>query len=139
MDRGYVGDAPAIESRLAANQVDRHAFGTGSAKWRPLDVPDVPAGRLVKARAGTDTIVLYRSGDGEPIRALHAVCAHAGGPLDKGTVVDRCVECPWHGSRFRLAGGHLRHGPAVYDQPVFEVRVTPDGGLEARRAVTISG
>jgi hypothetical protein len=24
-------------------------------------------------------------------------------------------------------------GPAVYDQPTFEVRVTPEGGLEARR------
>ncbi len=117
------------------NQVDRHAFETGSTKWKPLDVTEVPAGTLVKAKAGADTIVLHRSGEGAPITALHAVCAHAGGPLDKGTIVDGCVECPWHGSRFRLADGHLQRGPAVYDQPVFEVRETAEGGLEARRAV----
>jgi nitrite reductase/ring-hydroxylating ferredoxin subunit len=63
------------------------------------------------------------------------VCAHAGGPLDKGALVDGCVECPWHGSRFRLADGQLRRGPAVYDQPAFEVRETAEGGLEARRVV----
>ena len=62
------------------------------------------------------------------------MCAHAGGPLDKGTLVDGCVECPWHGSRFRLADGHVARGPAVYDQPVFEVRAKEEGGLEARRA-----
>ena len=117
------------------NQVDRHAFETGSTKWKPLDVSEVPAGKLVKAKAGIDTLVLYRPGEGEPVQALHGVCAHAGGPLDKGTVVDGCVECPWHGSRFRLADGYLQRGPAVYDQPVFEVRETAEGGLEARRVV----
>jgi nitrite reductase/ring-hydroxylating ferredoxin subunit/uncharacterized membrane protein len=116
------------------NQVDRHAFDPTSTKWKALDVAEVPAGRLVKAKAGNDAIVLYRVEDGAPIRALHAVCAHAGGPLDKGTLVDGCVECPWHGSRFRLDDGHLVRGPAVYDQPVFEIRETPEGGLEARRA-----
>jgi nitrite reductase/ring-hydroxylating ferredoxin subunit/uncharacterized membrane protein len=115
------------------NQVDRHAFDPTSTKWKPLDVSDVPAGSLVKAKAGTDTLVLYREADGAPIRALHAVCAHAGGPLDKGTLVEGCVQCPWHGSRFRLEDGHVMRGPAVYDQPRFEVRETPEGGLEARR------
>ena len=117
------------------NQVNHHAFETGSTKWKALDVAEVPAGRLIRAKAGADTVVLYRAGDGDPILALHGVCAHEGGPLDKGTVVDGCVECPWHGSRFRLADGHLQRGPAVYDQPVFEVRESADGGLEARRAV----
>ncbi len=117
------------------NQVDRHAFETASTKWKPLDVSEVPAGKLVKAKAGTDTVVLYRAAEGASVTALHAVCAHAGGPLDKGTVVDGCVECPWHGSRFRLADGHLQRGPAVYDQPLFEVRETAEGGLEARRVV----
>ena len=117
------------------NQVDRHAFETASTKWKALDVAEVPAGRLVKAKAGVDTLVLYRPSEAAPIEALHGVCAHAGGPLDKGTIVDGCVECPWHGSRFRLADGHVMRGPAVYDQPRFEVRETAEGGLEARRVV----
>ena len=128
----YVGGELAF--RLG-NQVDRHAFDSHSTKWKALDVTEVPAGTLVKAKAGTDTLVLYRATDGDPITALSAVCAHEGGPLDKGELVDGCVQCPWHGSQFRLADGHVARGPAVYDQPVYEVRETADGGLEARRAV----
>jgi len=94
----------------------------------------VQAGTLVKAKAGNDAIVLYRDTEAAPIHAFHAVCPHAGGPLDKGAVVDGCVECPWHGSRFRIEDGHLMRGPAVYDVPAFEVRETAEGGLEARRA-----
>ena len=122
-----------------ANQVDRHAFESVGTKWKALDVGEVPAGKLVKAKTTTDALVLYRATDGAPIQALHAVCAHAGGPLDKGTVVDGCVECPWHGSRFRLDDGHVSRGPAVYDQPVFEVRERPEGGLEARRVAMGGG
>ncbi len=122
-----------------ANQVDRHAFESVGTKWKALDVAEVPAGKLVKAKTTTDTLVLYRAADGDPIQALHGVCAHAGGPLDKGTLVDGCVECPWHGSRFRLEDGHVQRGPAVYDQPVFEVREKAEGGLEARRVASAGG
>lgn len=118
------------------SQVDRHAFEATGAKWRSLDVSDVPAGTLVKAKAGSDAIVLYRAADGAPISAFHAVCSHMGGPLDKGTIVDGCVECPWHQSRFDLGSGQVRQGPAVYDQPRFEVRETAEHGLEARRMPT---
>ena len=92
------------------NQVDRHAFDSHSTKWKALDVTDVPAGTLVKAKAGTDTLVLYRATDGDPISALSSVCAHEGGPLDKGEIVDGCVQCPWHGSQFNLADGHVLAG-----------------------------
>ena len=112
------------------HQVDRHAFRSFGKKWKALDVRELPDGKLVKAIMGTEPLVLYRH-DGE-IRALHGQCAHEGGPLDKGTIVDGCVQCPWHGSRFDLADGHVRHGPAVYDQPRYDVRSTEDGGLEAR-------
>ena len=116
----------------AGNQVDRHAFATGGTKWKALDVSEVPAGTLTRAKLGNETLVLYRETDGDPIQALHATCAHAGGPLDKGKVIDGCVECPWHQSRYRLLDGHLVQGPSVYDQPAYDVRVMPDGGLEAR-------
>lgn len=114
------------------NQVDRHAFRTLRRTWKALDIAEVPEGRLVKAMLGSEPLVLYR--EGETILALHATCAHAGGPLDKGTLVDGCVECPWHQSRYRLRDGHVAQGPAVYDQPRYEVRRAEDGGLEARRA-----
>ena len=120
----------------AGNQVDRHAFDSTSTKWKKLDVKEVPPGTLVKAKTTTDTLVLYRATDADPITALHATCSHAGGPLDKGSVVDGCVECPWHGSQFGLTDGHVRRGPAVFDQPMFEVRDNGAGALEARLIVT---
>ena len=73
---------------------------------------------------------------GETVNAIHAVCAHAGGPLAEGTFVDGCIECPWHGSRFRLSDGHLRRGPSVYDQPAYEIRPAEAGGYEVRRAAS---
>ena len=111
--------------------MDRHAFDASGKKWKALDVTEIPEGRLVKAMRGSEPLVVHR--DGEVIRAIHARCAHAGGPLDKGTLVDGCVECPWHHSRFRLADGHVTQGPAVYDQPAYEVRAV-EGGFEARPA-----
>ena len=124
----YVGGDLTYRS---GNQVDRHAWRSAGKRWKGLDVTEVPEGALVRAMMGTEPLVLYR--DGERINALHATCAHAGGPLDKGTLVDGCVECPWHGSRFRLADGHVARGPAVYDQPRYEVRAAEGGGFEARR------
>jgi nitrite reductase/ring-hydroxylating ferredoxin subunit len=115
------------------NMVDRHAWTSFGRKWRSLDVSEVPDGELVLGHAGDTPLVVYR--DGTTIRALHDTCAHAGGPLHEGKLVDGCVECPWHGSRFGLADGRVRRGPAVYDQPVFEVRESEAGGFEVRRRI----
>jgi nitrite reductase/ring-hydroxylating ferredoxin subunit len=122
------------------NMVSRHAFRGAGTKWVKLDVGDVadlqtiPEATPTKAKAGVNDLVLVRLGD--TIHALHAVCAHAGGPLAQGTVVDGCIECPWHASRFRLTDGHARQGPTVYDQPVYELRAADGGGYEVRRAVS---
>jgi nitrite reductase/ring-hydroxylating ferredoxin subunit len=116
---------------VLGNMVDRHAWRPAGAKWAALDVGDLPEGQLVKARLGIQNLVLVRQGD--TIHALHEQCAHAGGPLSGGRIVDGCIECPWHQSRFELATGHRRRGPAVYDQPAYEVRPAEGGGYEARR------
>jgi nitrite reductase/ring-hydroxylating ferredoxin subunit len=112
------------------NAVDRHAWSSFGRRWRSLDVDDVPEGALVLGHAGDVPLVLVR--DGERIRALHDTCAHAGGSLHEGRLVDGCVECPLHGSRFAPADGRVCRGPSVYDQPAFEVRTSETGGLEAR-------
>ena len=92
---------------------------------------DIPEGGPTKVKAGINTLILVRTG--ETILALHETCAHAGGPLSEGTLVDGCIQCPWHGSRFRLTDGHVARGPAMYDQPAYEVRRS-DAGFEVRRA-----
>ena len=123
---------------VLGNKVCRHAFRGPGTKWVRLDTGDLsdlaamPEDTPTKLRAGINDLVLVRRGG--IIHALHATCAHAGGPLDKGTVTpDGCLECPWHGSRFRLTDGAVRRGPSVYDQPAYEVRTTEGGGYEIRR------
>ena len=122
------------------NMVNRHAFRGAGAKWIALDIgeltdiADLPHATPTKARAGINDLVLVRIGT--TVHALHAVCAHAGGPLAQGTVVDACIQCPWHGSRFRLDSGQVAQGPALYDQPVYEIRAADDGGYEVRRATS---
>jgi nitrite reductase/ring-hydroxylating ferredoxin subunit len=98
------------------------------------DLAALPEATPTKAKAGINDVVLVRLGD--TVHAMHAVCAHAGGPLEKGAVVDGCLECPWHGSRFRLADGHLVRGPSVYDQPAYEIRGVDGGGYEVRRTAS---
>lgn len=121
------------------HMVNRHAwrFQGGSGGWETLDVTELPDGQPVKAKAGTQTIVVIRTG--EAIHALQDQCAHAGGPLSEGTVVDGCIECPWHQSRFELATGARRQGPTTFDQPRYEVRSASGGGFEARRLSAGSG
>jgi nitrite reductase/ring-hydroxylating ferredoxin subunit len=44
-------------------------------------------------------------------------------PLDEGTLQGDVVECPWHGSRFRMRDGHVLTGPATVNAPRYHVRV----------------
>jgi nitrite reductase/ring-hydroxylating ferredoxin subunit len=121
---------------VLGNMVSRHAFRGAGAKWialEPAEVEDgeIPEGRLVKARLGSNDLVLVRQA--EQILALHNTCAHAGGPLNEGELLGDVVECPWHYSRYRLSDGLVVQGPSVYDQPAYEVRKRDGGGWEARR------
>ena len=122
---------------VAGNMVSRHAFRGAGTKWIRLDTGTVddlarlPEATPTKMRAGSNDLVVVRVGD--TVHAMHDVCAHAGGPLHEGRVVDGCVECPWHASRFRLTDGLAKQGPTVYDQPTYEIRTAEAGGYEVRR------
>ncbi len=124
---------------LLGNMVSRHAFRGAGTKWIKADLGglgDLSAlaeATPTKVKAGINDLVLVRLGD--TVHALHATCAHAGGPLEKGTVVDGCLQCPWHGARYRLADGHVVRGPSLYDQPSYEIRAADGGGYEVRRTV----
>ena len=125
---------------LLGNMVSRHAFRGAGTKWIRLDLGtladlnDLPEATPTRMKAGINDLVVVRIGD--TVHAMHAVCAHAGGPLDQGTVVDGCLQCPWHGARYRLTDGHVVRGPSVYDQPRYEIRTAEGGGHEVRRAVS---
>jgi nitrite reductase/ring-hydroxylating ferredoxin subunit len=70
------------------------------------------------------------------VDALFDQCSHLSGPLSDGELTgdgdDLCVTCPWHGTVFRVADGLVRQGPGTHPQPVLQVRVQPDGEVQAR-------
>ena len=86
-------------------------------------------GVLTKAMAGNVPVLLVRRG-GE-IYAIAETCSHFGGPLSKGKLEDDIVQCPWHGSRFKIEDGTVVDGPATRPQPCFETRIR-DGQIEVR-------
>jgi nitrite reductase/ring-hydroxylating ferredoxin subunit len=55
--------------------------------------------------------------------AIRNTCTHLGGPLAQGKLEEGVVECPWHGSRFDLATGEVKRGPARTPETVYEVKV----------------
>lgn len=85
---------------------------------------DVVEGRPYAADVQGQSLVLVRTGG--TVSAIGGTCGHWGAPLAEGELVDGCVECPWHGSRFRLADGTVARGPAATPQQAYDVRATGD-------------
>ncbi|AXI79908.1 Rieske (2Fe-2S) protein [Peterkaempfera bronchialis] len=106
----------------------------GSARPRtsvprgPIDLgspTEVPVGGGVVHRE--DRLVVTQPTKGE-FRAFSAVCPHAGCVVDQ--VADGLIQCPCHGSHFRVADGSVVEGPAPTALAEVPVRVE-DGKLIA--------
>jgi nitrite reductase/ring-hydroxylating ferredoxin subunit/uncharacterized membrane protein len=124
---GYLGGHLVFAQGVG---VSHTAFEHGTSDW--TDVGD--AGTLedstpLRVDAAGTPVVVVRTG--ERLFALSATCAHAGGPLDEGEIVDGCLRCPWHQSMFRLDDGRAVRGPATIGQPVWQARIEA-GRLEVR-------
>lgn len=84
-----------------------------------------------RVMVGETPVVLVKQNDS--IYALTAVCTHAGGPLDEGTLEGDMIVCPWHGSKFCLKDGSVQGGPATFAERPFDVRIR-NGKIELRRS-----
>jgi len=110
--------------------VDNTAFESRPGDWaEAARASDLLDGRPFKATVEGAGVLLVR--EGERVFAVADACTHRGGPLSEGEISDGCVECPWHGSRFRLADGSVERGPATAPQPAYDVR-EHDGRVEVR-------
>ncbi|MEW9529952.1 Rieske (2Fe-2S) protein [Microbispora sp. NPDC049125] len=78
-----------------AGMTTRHRLG-------PLD--EIPVGEGRAYAVGDLMIAVFRLRDGG-VRAVSAVCPHAGGPLADGLVDRRLVVCPLHQHTFDLGTG----------------------------------
>ncbi|HEV7650846.1 MAG TPA: Rieske 2Fe-2S domain-containing protein [Actinophytocola sp.] len=134
---GLAGYACAtLGATLGGDLAFRHALGanhaaevahTGPEQWCDLGpVTDFADGKPVGRQAGLIPVMVVSSGDGFVV--LHDRCSHLAASLHEGDLVEvageSCVECPWHGSVFRLRDGTVVHGPATAPQPVLDWQVT---------------
>ncbi len=125
---GMLGGHLAYRQASGANHAEEVPHVVSEGWHRVGGVDEFPAGRPVR-RTVDDVPVLVVRETGGAFHALAERCSHLAGPLSEGTVADGCVECPWHGSVFRLSDGWNVRGPATAPQPVFDTRVV-DGCVE---------
>jgi nitrite reductase/ring-hydroxylating ferredoxin subunit/uncharacterized membrane protein len=126
---GWLGGDLAYARGVGVNET---AFDRGSEDWTPvLDASMLPENRPTAAAFADVELVLVRR-DGT-IHALDDHCAHRGGALHEGELIGDCIECPLHGTLFRLDDGSIERGPSAYPQPVFEAR-EQGGRIEVRVA-----
>lgn len=119
---GYLGGLLVYEKRIGVNHAPIPEDETAPEEWTEVArLADLPEGEPVRANAGDVPLVLVRRG--ETVDALANACSHQGGPLSDGKVVDGCIECPWHQTRFSLATGKVVGGPSVYAQPRYPVEI----------------
>ena len=120
---GYLGGHLAYAQAVGVNR-------NADEQKKPRDWTDAAAagdvveGTPLRVEVKGQQIVLVRSAG--QVRAMGAVCSHWGAPLEEGTLVDDCLECPWHGSRFRLEDGSVARGPATAAQLAYDVRTVGD-------------
>ncbi len=111
--------------------VDTNSFQSGPEDWTEVEGVDPSTPGLACGVAdGVRLVVIVADGN---VHVLADRCSHRGGPLSDGKLVDGCVECPWHGSRFDASSGRVRRGPATLPQPTYETRVV-EGKLQVRRS-----
>ncbi|WP_137990242.1 Rieske (2Fe-2S) protein [Streptomyces vilmorinianum] len=70
-----------------------------------------------------EKVVVTQPTDGE-FKAFSAVCTHQGCTVNK--VANGTIDCPCHGSKYRIADGSVAAGPAPRPLPAEEITVSGD-------------
>lgn len=108
---------------------DSSILDTGAASdegdWIDLgDCSNIPDSRAkAVCLEGQPRIAIYRNGDA--ISAVRSVCAHQGGPLAEGKILDGCITCPWHGWQYRPEDGQ---SPPPFAEKIVTYRLRNKGG-----------
>lgn len=112
--------------------VDTTAFQQAPEDWTyAAPEADIRTGELTMGAVNGVPLVLTRLAGGD-IVAYADRCTHRGGPLHEGQLVDGCITCPWHNSKFSVEDGAVVQGPATRPQARYEVRVHNER-VEVRR------
>ncbi|MFI0943085.1 Rieske (2Fe-2S) protein [Streptomyces sp. NPDC021020] len=123
-DSGSASDAPASDgsgggSAAASSPADSGSGGGGDVLAKTSDIP-VGGGKVF-----ADQKVVVTQPTAGQFKGFSAVCTHQG-----CTVIDvsgGTINCPCHGSKFKVEDGSVAHGPATSPLPAKAVAVSGDG------------
>ncbi|MBL1107725.1 Rieske (2Fe-2S) protein [Streptomyces sp. 5-8] len=125
-DRNEGGAAPASPtasgssappSGMAASPAAQEASSTGRRLAMTSDIPE-GGGKVFKE----EKIVVTQPKKGD-FKAFSAICTHQGCTVNR--VADGTIDCPCHGSKYRIADGSVAHGPAT--RPLGKESITVSG------------
>ncbi len=111
-----------IAAGIRVHRSDHRKRALSNDGWVEVgDLDEIPDGRAKSVSvAESRTVAVFRHGDG--FSAISGVCAHQGGPLAEGRIVDGCVTCPWHGYQYLVDCG--QSPPPFFERiPTYELRI----------------
>ncbi|MEM9108841.1 MAG: ferric reductase-like transmembrane domain-containing protein [Planctomycetota bacterium] len=109
---------------------DASAAAKPASGWVDVaSVDEIPPDRAkvvtLKVKGGCQRVAVFRyGGHGKQFSAVQSVCAHQGGPLGEGKIVDGCITCPWHGYQYKPEDGQ---SPPPYTERVVTYQLRVDG------------
>ena len=111
-----------LAAGLKEFRADRRRRALAADGWvRVGEVGEIEEGRAKAVKLGpARTVAVFRHAGG--FSAISGVCAHQGGPLAEGRIVDGCVTCPWHGYQY-LAESGQSPPPFTERIPTYELRI----------------
>ncbi|MGW3288915.1 Rieske (2Fe-2S) protein [Streptomyces sp. NPDC001002] len=88
---------------------------SGQELAKTTDIP-VGGGKIFK----DEKVVVTQPAKGD-FKAFSAICTHQGCTVTK--VADGTIDCPCHGSKFKIADGSVAGGPAPSPLPAEQIKV----------------
>ncbi|GAA2373509.1 Rieske (2Fe-2S) protein [Nonomuraea africana] len=113
--------APQAQAGSAAPSASTSATGGEASTAGLTTTADVPVG------GGTifkeQKVVVTQPTAGQ-FKCFSAICTHQGCPV--ASVAEGTIDCPCHGSKFSIADGSVKDGPATKPLPEVAIKVEGD-------------
>lgn len=116
-DGAAASEQPA--SPGATTTTDESPAGSAPAGEELARITDIPVGG---GKVFADQKVVVTQPTAGQFKAFSAVCTHQGCTVDK--VADGTIDCPCHGSRFRVTDASVAKGPATKPLPPKQITVS---------------